>query len=222
MITVDPGKGIYGRLPAGHEILKEIEVSKVEYDGMRWQNRMAQFVLANKFRVVVETGVQNAVSTDRILRAMEQYEGGMLYSTDPHPMHGTFDLYGDHPNWRKEKMFSLHALPLFFMEAGPFDLFIHDSDHSLETQTYEYSAAWGLVKPGGYIASDDWTWSGHDAWRTFCSSHRLHPDEFGACQYVRKPLDAVVPEWNGDYCERVIAAAYALSQSVTDRPAYFR
>ena len=223
MKTIDEGKGIYGRLPKGHEILLEIASGAVvEYDGRRWQNDMAAFILEHKYKTVVETGVSNAVSTDRILRAMEQYSGAILYSADPHPMHGTFKNYADHPNWRHEQMFSLYAMPLFFMEAGPYDLFVHDSDHGVETQTFEYEAGWGLTKPGGYICSDDWTWDNHRAWDKFCERHGVGFSNRGACVYAQKPLDALMPEHTEEYAESVMAAAYELSQLAVDRPAYFR
>lgn len=223
MKIVEPGKGIYGRLPDNHEILLEIATGMIpEYNGERWQNAFSQFVLENKFKVVVETGVQSAVSTDRILRALEQYAGGTLYSCDPHPFYKTFDTYGDHPLWRKEKMFSLQAMPLFFMEAGPYDCFIHDSNHEIECQSFEYEAAWGFTRPGGWICSDDWTWGQHNAWQDFCGRHEVHPNAVGSCMYVQKPQDAPAPEWSAEFCERITDAAWRFSHSVTDRPEYFR
>ena len=222
MNIVEPGKGLYGRLPEGHEILMEIATGLIpEYAGVRWQNRMAEHVRETGAKVIVETGVQSGVSSDRILRVLEE-TGGMLYSCDPHPLYQTFDTYGKHPNWRTEKRFSLDALPIFFMEAGEFDIFIHDSDHEVETQTFEYEAAWGLVKPGGWILSDDWTWAQHNAWTKFCGRHALYSFERGSCVYAQKPLTEPEVPHTAEYLESVMAAAYELSQMATDKPAYFR
>ncbi|MDA7930571.1 class I SAM-dependent methyltransferase, partial [Akkermansiaceae bacterium] len=38
---------------------------------------------------------------------------------------------------------------------GEVDIFIHDSDHTYANMTAEFEKAWDLVKPGGFVVSDD-------------------------------------------------------------------
>ena len=86
----------------------------------------------------------------------------------------------------------------------------------------EFEMAWGLVKPGGFICSDDHTWDQHNAWPKFCGRHALYSFERGSCVYAQKPLTEPEVPHTAEYLESVMAAAYELSQMATDKPAYFR
>jgi hypothetical protein len=69
---------------------------------------------------------------------------------------------------------------------GPWDLFLHDGSHNVYSQTLEYEFAWGMLRHGGWLASDDHTWGGHDAWRTFLDRHGLTATKLGAVEMVQK------------------------------------
>jgi len=75
------------------------------------------------------------------------------------------------------------------------DLFLHDGDHDVMAQTFEYELAWRYLKPGGWLLSDDYTWGlpEHGAWRNFLARHGNPPMRaLGACAIVQKPLNLPV------------------------------
>ena len=93
-----------------------------------------------------------------------------------------------HPRFTWIRKYSNDALGDLYGSVGPFDLFIHDSDHGVECQTYEYEAAWLMVRSGGIIASDDVTWGQHNAWHDFIKRHGFDGDKtVGAAHYIVKP-----------------------------------
>lgn len=97
-----------------------------------------------------------------------------------------------HPRFTFIRKYSTEALEPLFKEVGPFGLFVHDSDHNFETQTFEYESAWRMVRPGGIIASDDILWGDppHQAWAKFLARHNISPSSvrmIGNAAYFRKP-----------------------------------
>jgi predicted O-methyltransferase YrrM len=125
---------------------------------------------------------------------------GHLYSIDPmdvsHCTNGCVpkpELYDAnpivHPRFTLIRKLSQDALYPLFDEVGPFDIFIHDSDHSEECQTYEFEAAWVMVKTGGIIVSDDCFWGQppHLAWDKFLTRHGVKERTvMGNAQWIRK------------------------------------
>lgn len=132
------------------------------------------YVLVRLFapKLMVETGVETGRSSFAILSAMKRNGTGHLYSIDPGPQPFPWDH-----GWCHYHLTSQEALPRLGREFGPIqpDLFLHDSDHSYECQTFEYDWAWEHVGAGGLILSDDYTWAGHGAWADFCGRHPEHP-----------------------------------------------
>jgi predicted O-methyltransferase YrrM len=61
-------------------------------------------------------------------------------------------------------------LPAVVAGAPP-DLFLHDSDHSYEHETYELETALGAAAPGAVLISDNA--HGGQAFADFCDRHRL-------------------------------------------------
>lgn len=147
-------------------------------------------------RTFVETGVSYGISSDRILATFDEigYEGhGLLYSVDPTPPEGIFEVM--HPRWSKYKEMSTTALPFIYEHTGPWDIFLHDSDHEVWCQTFEYEVAWHFVRGGGLIMSDDTVWGqpAHNAWANFCSRYQLTSMKYGNMEVVRKPAAAPGP-----------------------------
>lgn len=155
-----------------------------------YQDYLREIILAEKPQVVVETGVLYGTSSDRILSALDTLDKGTLYSIDPNPPEGVFSI--DHPRWVKFQYLSTVALTMTFGKGGPWDIFLHDSDHEVWCQTFEYEVAWYLVRPGGLIMSDDTSWGypypDHGAWDAFCDRHGLRARMYGSMGVVRKPM----------------------------------
>jgi hypothetical protein len=50
---------------------------------------------------------------------------------------------------------SSQVLPDLLAELGQIDVFLHDSEHTYETQKFEYETAWVYLREGGLLLSDD-------------------------------------------------------------------
>ena len=50
---------------------------------------------------------------------------------------------------------SRELLPKVFAEFSPVDVFMHDSLHTYEHMSFEYSLAWEHLRAGGFLLSDD-------------------------------------------------------------------
>ncbi len=149
--------------------------------GVRYQAELGQFILENKPEIIVETG--SGVSTLFILHALDRLGKGHLYSIDPQPF-CEFEVI--HPRYTLIKKKSFEALAELYLMTGQWDLFLHDSDHWIETQTFEYLTAHDFVKTNGWIFSDDYEWDAHFAWKRFCDTFKLNPFLLGGIQGVQK------------------------------------
>ena len=78
--------------------------------------------------------------------------------------------------WRLALGKSQEKLPPLMDELGQVDIFIHDSEHVPQTMLYEYDLAWGHLKAGGLLVSDDTDWN--DAFSKFASSKSTLSREF--------------------------------------------
>ncbi len=166
-----------------------------------YQDKLADLIRQEKSEVVVETGVWEGLSTEYILKAMDDNGFGRLYSIDPmdpdqefNGTKGNPELFFSNPishfRWRLLRARSDQVLEVLFEEVGPFDMFIHDSDHGFECQKFEYDAAWRMVRSGGIIVTDDPYWGipPHRAWDKFLIQHGLTDVRImGTAQWVRKP-----------------------------------
>jgi len=127
--------------------------------------------------VVVETGVGSGVSSTFLLSAMERNDFGRLYSVDLPLLENRLLPEGEHTGWiipdRLRYRWELTVgdsraeLPKLFERLGTVDAFFHDSDHSYDHMTWEFSLAYPHVRTGGMILSDDVT--SNTAWDDFTS-----------------------------------------------------
>ncbi len=134
---------------------------------------------------VVETGVANGASSTFLLSAMEINGRGELFSLDlPLTEDGTsFIPAGKTPGWlipenlRDRWHLTLgdthKELPSLLNCVGQTDIFIHDSDHSYETMSFEFGQAWPHIKNGGWLISDDVTFNA--AFDEWALAHKLTP-----------------------------------------------
>jgi hypothetical protein len=184
-------------------------LGRIEMDGPPpYQDRLAALIRAEKPKIVVETGVWAGLSSEFILEAMDANGEGHLFSIDPMDKQQQFngaqgrpDLFFDnpivHPRFTLIQKLSHEALVPLFTAVGPFDMFIHDSDHSAGCQTFEYELAWYFVRAGGIIVSDDpfWGTPPHWAWSSFLTRHGLPSGTImGNAQWVRVPSMSLIKE----------------------------
>jgi predicted O-methyltransferase YrrM len=129
-------------------------------------------------RLIVETGVHDGLASLLLLRALElnRDDGspGRLLSFDINPAAGW--LVGEHPLWQLEIRSTRPGLAEALSEAGPVDLFIHDSLHTYEHELYELDTAADHLAPGGALISDN----AHatPALREVAAAHGLSRHEF--------------------------------------------
>jgi Methyltransferase domain len=148
--------------------------SAFDYPGPKAKEALL-FLLVRALRpdLVIETGVDQGVSSCFILEALRQNGGGRLSSVDI----GGVTKSGNPVGWlvpndlRGRWTLTLQpaeiALPQ--IEGVP-DLFLHDSLHTFEHMMLEFEWAATRLRPGGILASDDIGMN--DAFRQFLEGHR--------------------------------------------------
>ena len=112
------------------------------------------YILTRKPITVIETGVANGITTNAIMKALEQ-TGGTLHSFDIDAR--TQNVYTGTGNWNfhhlkgnLEKSFEAQIL-----EIGDVELWIHDSNHGYLWQSFEYQLASRVLTADGILVSDD-------------------------------------------------------------------
>lgn len=139
--------------------------------------RAAQYALGRALgaRTAIETGVLHGLSSAFLLQGLADNGGGRLFSVDypstfddgPSNVDGFTDTLppGMGPGWAVPPALrsqwdlrlgkSGDLLPVILAEAGPVDLFVHDSDHTFETMTMEFEAIWPRLREGGILVADN-------------------------------------------------------------------
>lgn len=130
------------------------------------------FVLCRLLRpsVVLETGVGSGWSSSHILAALDLNGEGELFSIDlPNADPGWSLPQGLKPGflvpeelkkrWRLIIGDSNKMLPGLLDELGAIDMFLHDSEHSYETMSLEFTQSWPHLNRGGILISDDAMWN---------------------------------------------------------------
>ncbi|MDX1421496.1 MAG: class I SAM-dependent methyltransferase [Kiloniellales bacterium] len=148
---------------------------------IRYQDYLYAILRIVQPRVVVETGVRLGVSTYFILHALQANGSGKLVSCDPvHPSqrhaeatltkHLGVKLPFDRWTFLPER--SISALDKI---GGPWDVFVHDSDHGYDNMSFELNAAWSQLRGGGLLVCDDYRGhpKEHKAFEAFTDQHHL-------------------------------------------------
>jgi len=115
---------------------------------------------------VVETGVASGASSFTILLALEKNKKGALHSIDlPNQDPLAVLPEGKEPGWViPEELRNRWTLTLgrtqerlrpLLCELKIIDIFLHDSEHTYETMTFEFSNIWPYLRDGGILLSDD-------------------------------------------------------------------
>jgi len=132
-----------------------------------------------KPEIVVETGVENGISTTFILAALDKNIKGILYSIEvlerlPDGRKVGWLVPSDmRKRWRLIIGNSLETLPQLLEKIRLIDIFIHDSEHSYQVMMGEYIAAWPHIKLGGLLISDDT--GRNEAFIDFCKMNKRKP-----------------------------------------------
>jgi predicted O-methyltransferase YrrM len=134
----------------------------------RWDGRdelldlVGAAVSITKPQVVVETGVASGVTTAVALAAMQRNGRGHLYSVDlPSLRVDEQDFVGRAVPEELKRRWTLvtgpsrRVLPALVERVAPLDIFVHDADHTYESQLAEYTTAWPMLRDGGVLISDD-------------------------------------------------------------------
>lgn len=114
---------------------------------------------------VVKTGVASGVSRYFILDALRQNGLGQLISIDTGlsesdgmtlsvPI-GFFVPEEFRDRWSLKIGMTEEELPKLRAEDPPFQLFLHDSDHSYDNMSWEFDFAWRGLERGGMLISDN-------------------------------------------------------------------
>lgn len=154
--------------------------------GVRFQKQLCAFLKEIKPSVVCETGVATGCSAGWIVQAMEENNKGHLWGIE-----GFYaKTFFSHERFTFVRGLSTTGILEAFRESGPFDVFLHDSDHEIGCQTYEYNMGYALLQPGGWLMSDDIYWGSpvHNAWENFCREKGLKEIHIGCARGVQKSL----------------------------------
>lgn len=145
---------------------------------------------------ILETGVYYGGNTVFALKALERNGHGFLVSIDfpdakirktaaasqRHPLVGDSEFYQEHldpgfiiprslkKRWQLIEGDSLEEIPRL---ADRFDLYIHDSDHSMTFLSRELGLAEEKLTPDSVMVVDDIDWS--NAFYQFCVNRKLWP-----------------------------------------------
>ena len=164
---------------------------------VQFLNQILPYYLCRIYRpkIVVETGVWTGKSSWYILSALKENQCGELYSIDiglnqiGEEILPTKEIGGLVPldlrdRWHLIIGDSYRELPSLLEELTTIDIFIHDSDHSKETQLFEYEVAYPNISHSGFLCSDDVNLS--NAWDIFIQSrenpHYKIQDKIGILQ----------------------------------------
>jgi predicted O-methyltransferase YrrM len=152
---------------------------------------------------VVETGVADGRSSRTILSALAANHTGQLTSFDvaedvgslvEPTLRSRWELVVLPASGRRE------ALEGRLATVAPFDVFLHDSDHSYAWQSFEYRIGFAGLRPGGLLLSDDI--DGSFAFLDFVDQRRLAAlacvGSLKVMGVVRKPGARPDPAPHGD------------------------
>lgn len=162
--------------------------------------RILLYVLVRHLQpaAVLETGVYYGGNTTFLLAALHRNKTGRLVSIDlpdsairkagpqttaaRHPLVGDFEFYDPNlepgfiaPGYLKERWDFVegNSLDVIPSRRETFDLYLHDSDHSMHFLTAELESAAPRLSRDATIVADDIDWS--NAFFAFCVARKLSP-----------------------------------------------
>jgi hypothetical protein len=140
-------------------------------DTTAWESRIVLLrMLATLMRlspptVAIEIGVERGFSSSVLLEAMNRAGSGRLFSIDMPALRGTSQGFTGsvipstlRDRWELVLGPSQQRLPSLLERIDQVDLFLHDGDHSYESQREDLELVWPHVRKGGIVVVDD-VWS---------------------------------------------------------------
>jgi hypothetical protein len=113
-------------------------------------------IVLNDLNKVIETGVANGVTTRVMMRALER-TGGTLHSFDI--LEESRNVYTGRGSWIFHKLEPNRGIQKQLRREvaliGDCSMWVHDSNHGLSWQEFEYKLAWGRLTKKGFLISDD-------------------------------------------------------------------
>ncbi len=163
-----------------------IELPEPPFSGaMHFARDLAEFVKEKNLTKIVESGM--GASSVFLLWALDCLEKGHLTSMDPAPWYPDVVT---HPRHTFIKSRSYDAILGVAMTTAPWDMFLHDGSHNVFSQTLEYHFAWGCIRKGGWLVTDDYSINGQHAWKDFAESVGFPEDKWVTLhplQKIQKP-----------------------------------
>ena len=163
-------------LDKGKELFHTVSKTQRSVTNARWNAEEQLFILlyslikSNNSKLIIETGVANGISTNAIMKALEESGGdGELNSFDLLPE--TSKAYvGGNWNFHLLKRKNVHKQIKSVVSLLPkVDVWVHDSNHGYRWQKFEYLLALSVLSKNGILISDDIDAS--SAWGELSKTH---------------------------------------------------
>ena len=170
-------KEIIDYIDKGKDLFHTVSKTQSSITDTRWNAEEQLFILlyslikANNSKLIIETGVANGITTNAIMKAIEESGAdGELHSFDVLPE--TSKAYVGGGNWifhllkgknvHKQIKSAVSLLPKV-------DVWVHDSNHGYRWQKFEYLLALSVLSKNGILISDDIDAS--SAWGELAKTH---------------------------------------------------
>ena len=164
-------------LDKGKELFHTVSRTQSSVTNARWNAEEQLFILlyslikANNSKLIIETGVANGITTNAIMKALEESgANGELNSFDVLPE--TRNAYSGGGNWKFHllKGKNIHKQIKSVVSTLPkVDVWVHDSNHGYRWQKFEYLLALSVLSKNGILISDDIDAS--SAWGELAKTH---------------------------------------------------
>jgi predicted O-methyltransferase YrrM len=111
---------------------------------------------------VVETGVCYGVTSAHVLCALQHNQHGHMHSIDLPPLGNNGDAFVGSlvppellHRWTLHRGSTRRLLAPLIATLGQIEIFLHDSQHTLENMRAEFLTVWPALRPGGVLIADD-------------------------------------------------------------------
>lgn len=153
----------------------ETKIFKDIYEFRLYRILLYLIIRSKRPELVIETGVLHGLTTQFLLSALHKNEYGNLISIDMPSYFGLPPANNDgfnsslppdrEPGWIVNKKYhqrwnlhlgkSVEVLPKISPVASKMDVFIHDSEHTYDTMSFELDFAWEKLENNGIIICDN-------------------------------------------------------------------
>ena len=168
---------VINHIDKAKDLFKVVSKTQSNITNTRWNAEEQLFILlyslikANKSKLIIETGVANGITTNAIMKALEESGGdGELNSFDVLPETSKAYLGGGNWNFYLLKGKKVHKqINSEVSSLQNVDIWVHDSNHGYRWQKFEYLLALSVLNKNGILISDDIDAS--SAWGELAKTH---------------------------------------------------